>query len=205
MKNKLKIFSKFLLTDSREEYLQTKFWHRALRVALFFVVFASVTLAFVLPVVVLEETGYFKKFSGWTNTVSYYETNKEKQLTRSQTQIILDKRPENVSLDLLLEELINRGYLIEGINGNLKEAFIYAAQKPNSEFADNLKELLATSYFDKEAKELGLDISFFKESLSLEEALIVLGSFVGPLIFALVVWITYYKIVLYIILGKTKA
>lgn len=45
---------------------------------------------------------------------------------------------------------------------NLKEAFTYAAQNPNSDFANNLKQLAASGSLDQEAKKFNIDLSYFK-------------------------------------------
>lgn len=45
---------------------------------------------------------------------------------------------------------------------NLKQAVEYAAQNPNSDFAKNLSQLMASGSLDQEAKTYGLDTSLFK-------------------------------------------
>lgn len=45
---------------------------------------------------------------------------------------------------------------------NLKEAFEYAAANPNSDFANNLKQLAASGSLDQEAKKYNIDTSIFK-------------------------------------------
>lgn len=45
---------------------------------------------------------------------------------------------------------------------NIKEAFQYAAQNPNSDFANNLKKLAASGSLDQEAKKYNIDLSPFK-------------------------------------------
>lgn len=45
---------------------------------------------------------------------------------------------------------------------NLKEAFEYASQNPQSEFANNLKALASSGSLDQEAKKYGIDLSPFK-------------------------------------------
>lgn len=45
---------------------------------------------------------------------------------------------------------------------NIKQAFEYAAANPNSEFANNLKQLAASGSLDQEAQKYGIDLSVFK-------------------------------------------
>lgn len=45
---------------------------------------------------------------------------------------------------------------------NIKQAFEYAAQNPNSEFATNLKQLAASGSLNKEAEKYGIDLSAFQ-------------------------------------------
>ena len=45
---------------------------------------------------------------------------------------------------------------------NIKEAFQYAAQNPNSDFAKNLEQLAASGSLDQEAQKYGIDTSVFK-------------------------------------------
>lgn len=45
---------------------------------------------------------------------------------------------------------------------NLKQAFEYAAANPNSDFANNLKQLAASGSLDQEAQKFGIDLTAFK-------------------------------------------
>lgn len=45
---------------------------------------------------------------------------------------------------------------------NIKQAFEYAAQNPNSEFATNLKQLAASGSLNQEAEKYGIDLSAFQ-------------------------------------------
>lgn len=44
----------------------------------------------------------------------------------------------------------------------IKEAFEYASKNPNSDFANNLKQLAASGSLDQEAQKYGIDLSYFK-------------------------------------------
>ena len=48
---------------------------------------------------------------------------------------------------------------------NLREAFEYASKNPNSEFANNLKQLAASGSLNMEAKKYGLDLSPFQQQV----------------------------------------
>lgn len=48
---------------------------------------------------------------------------------------------------------------------NLREAFEYASKNPNSEFANNLKQLAASGSLNMEAKKYGLDLSPFQQQI----------------------------------------
>lgn len=45
---------------------------------------------------------------------------------------------------------------------NIKQAFEYAAQNPNSDFANNLKQLAASGSLNQEAEKYGIDLSAFQ-------------------------------------------
>jgi len=54
---------------------------------------------------------------------------------------------------------------------NLKEAFQYASQNPDSEFARNLEQLASTGSLNKEAQKYGIDLSPFQQKKTLVDEL----------------------------------
>lgn len=54
---------------------------------------------------------------------------------------------------------------------NLKEAFEYASQNPDSDFARNLEQLASTGSLNKEAQKYGIDLSPFQQKKTLPEQL----------------------------------
>lgn len=52
---------------------------------------------------------------------------------------------------------------------NIKQAFEYAAQNPDSEFATNLKQLAASGSLNQEAEKYGIDLSAFQPKKSVYE------------------------------------
>ncbi len=47
---------------------------------------------------------------------------------------------------------------------NLKQAFEYASQNPDSDFAKNLEQLASSGSLDGEAKKYGIDLTPFRQA-----------------------------------------
>lgn len=63
---------------------------------------------------------------------------------------------------------------------NIKQAFEYAAANPNSEFANNLKQLAGSGSLDQEAQKYGIDLTAFKPKTTTSYDTGISGAFTQP-------------------------